>query len=419
MASDSKECRWPRILAHADMDAFYASVEQLDDPSLCGRALVVGPNSYRGVVLTASYEARQYGVKSAMPMAEARRRCPDMTIVPPRFDRYQEVSSTIMSVFENFSPQVEAISLDEAFLDMSGAEKIFGPPLRMAKQIQDAVTDATDGLTASVGIASTKYVAKVASDFNKPTGLTIVEPDDAIEWLDPMPVKRLWGAGPKTIPRLESLGLYTIGDVRRADPAWIQRHLGRAGRHFQSLANAQDPRRVARKRVARSMGSDRTLRDDVSKREDIEHYLRRSADRIGRRLRDKKYLCRGVRVKLKTTDFKSLSKQAQLTEPTDSSQILFDTGCSLLEQFERQNQYRLVGLAVYDLIRADETSQLDLFSEKGKPQALERTIDQLVKRFGDDVIKRASDIGNRGTISDVSPTLDFIDNDDFDEIDEL
>ena len=147
---------------------------------------------------------------------------------------------------------------------MSGAEKIFGPPLRMAKQIQDAVTDATDGLTASVGIASTKYVAKVASDFNKPNGLTIVEPDDAIEWLDPMPVKRLWGAGPKTIPRLESLGLYTIGDVRRADPAWIQRHLGRAGRHFQSLANAQDPRRVARKRVARSMGSDRTLRDDVS-----------------------------------------------------------------------------------------------------------------------------------------------------------
>ena len=199
----------------------------------------------------------------------------------------------------------------------------------------------------------------------------------------------------------------------------MQRHLGRAGHHFQSLANAQDPRRVARKRVARSMGSDRTLNDDISKREDIKHYLRRSADRIGRRLRDKKYLCRGVRVKLKTTDFKSLSKQAQLTEPTDSSQILFDTGCSLLEQFENQNRYRLVGLAVYDLIQADETSQLDLFSEKGKPQALERTIDQLVKRFGDDVIKRASDIGNRGTISDVSPTLDFIDNDDFDEFDEL
>ena len=419
MATDTKECGWPRILAHADMDAYYASVEQLDDSSLCGRALVVGPNSYRGVVLTASYEARQYGVKSAMPMAEARRLCPDMTIVPPRFERYQELSSTIMSVFENFSPHVEAISLDEAFLDMSGAEKIFGPPLKMAKQIQDAVTDATNGLTASVGIASTKYVAKVASDFNKPHGLTIVAPDDAIKWLDPMPVKRLWGAGPKTIPRLESLGLYTIGDVRRADPTWIQRHLGRAGSHFQSLANAQDPRRVARKRVARSMGSDRTLRDDISKRADIEHHLRRSADRIGRRLRNKKYLCRGVRVKLKTTDFNSLSKQARLAEPTDSSQILFETGCSLLEQFQHQYQYRLVGLAAYDLIQADEISQLDLFSEKGKPQALERTIDQLVKRFGNDVIKRASDIDNRGTVSDASPTLDFIDTDDFDEFDKL
>ena len=176
---------------------------------------------------------------------------------------------------------------------------------------------------------------------------------------------------------------------------------------------------MARKRVARSMGSDRTLRDDISKRADIEHHLRRSADRIGRRLRNKKYLCRGVRVKLKTTDFNSLSKQALLAEPTDSSQILFETGCSLLEQFQHQYQYRLVGLAAYDLIQADEISQLDLFSEKGKPQALERTIDQLVKRFGNDVIKRASDIDNRGTVSDASPTLDFIDTDDFDEFDKL
>ncbi len=419
MAIEVTKSGWPRILAHADMDAFYASVEQLDDPSLRGRALIVGPNSYRGVVLTASYEARQFGVKSAMPMAEARRRCPDMTIVPPRFERYQEISSTIMSVFEDFSPHVEAISLDEAFLDMSGAEQIFGPPAHMAKQIQNAVTEATNGLTASVGISSTKYVAKVASDFNKPHGLTVVAPKDAVEWLDPMPVKRLWGAGPKTIPRLESLGLYTIGDVRRADPIWIHRHLGRAGSHFQSLANARDPRRVARKRVARSMGSDRTLTDNISKREDIEYHLRRSADRIGSRLRDKNYQCRGVRVKLKTSDFKIFSRQALLTGPTDSSQILFETGCSLLDQFDHKQQYRLVGLAAYDLIREDEISQLDLFSEQGKPQALERTIDQLVKRFGNDVIKRAIDIGGRGTISTVSPTLDFIDTDEYDEVDEI
>ena len=417
MATDLAKSGWPRILAHADMDAFYASVEQLDDPTLCGRALVVGPNSNRGVVLTASYEARQYGVKSAMPMAEARRRCPDMTVVPPRFERYQELSSVIMSTFENFSPNVEAISLDEAFLDMSGAEEIFGPPASMAKQIQDAVADATNGLTASVGIASTKYVAKVASDFNKPNGLTIVAPNDAVDWLDPMPVKRLWGAGPKTVPRLERLGLFTIGDVRRADPTWIRRHLGRAGDHFQSLANAQDPRRVARRRVARSMGSDRTLLNDISKREDIEYYLKRSADRIGRRLRDKNYHCRGVRVKLKTSDFKLLSRQALLAEPTDSSQILFETGCSLLKHFDHENQYRLVGLTAYDLIKPGEVSQLDLFTGSGKPQALERTIDQLVKRFGNNVVKRAADIDNARTIADTTPTLDFIDTDELDEFD--
>jgi len=418
MATTSIKSGWPRILAHADMDAFYASVEQLDDPSLCGQALVVGPNSYRGVVLTASYEARKFGVKSAMPMAEARRRCPNMTIVPPRFERYQELSKAIMGAFENFSPNVEAISLDEAFLDMSGAEEIFGPPSSMAKQIQQAVAEATNGLTASVGIASTKYVAKVASDFNKPNGLTVVAPDDAVDWLDPMPVKRLWGAGPKTVPRLERLGLFSIGDVRRADPTWLRRHLGRAGIHFQALANAQDPRRVARRRVARSMGSDRTLLEDVSERKDIEYYLKRSADRVGQRLRDKNYLCRGVRVKLKTSDFKPLSRQALLTEPTNSSIILFETACSLLDQFEQKNQYRLVGLAAYDLIKPGETSQMDLFTEKGKPQALENTIDQLVQRFGKNVVKRAADINTVRTIADTTPTLDFIDTDELDEFDE-
>jgi DNA polymerase-4 len=394
------------------MDAFYASVEQLDNPSLRGKALIVGPNSNRGVVLTASYEARKFGVKSAMPMAEARRRCPDMTVVPPRFERYQELSARIMGAFENFSPNVEAISLDEAFLDMSGAEGIFGPPSKMAQQIQQAVSDATDGLTASVGIASTKYVAKVASDFNKPNGLTVVPPEDAVVWLDPMPVRRLWGAGPKTVPRLEQLGLFTIGDVRRADPEWLRRHLGHAGPHFQSLANANDPRPVKLRRVAKSMGSDRTLLNDIVEREDIEHYLRRSADRIGRRLREKNYHCRGVRVKLKTSDFQLLSRQALLPESTDSSDRLFEVAVDLLSQFESTNRYRLVGLAAYDLIRAGEHSQLDLFTAHGKPQALERTIDEVIRRFGKDVVKRAADLGKPRTIADTTPNLDFIEPDD-------
>ena len=177
---------WPRIIAHADMDAFYAAIEQLDDPSLRGRPLLVGPPSPRGVVLTASYEARPYGVGSAMPMAKARRLCPKAVIVPPRFDRYQEVSTTIMKVFSDFSPEVEALSLDEAFLDMTGSEQLFGNPQSIGRRLKTAIREAT-GLTASVGLSATKYVAKVASAYQKPDGLTIVPPEDAKAWLAPFP----------------------------------------------------------------------------------------------------------------------------------------------------------------------------------------------------------------------------------------
>ena len=400
---------WPRVIAHADMDAFYASVEQLDDPSLRGRELIVGPNSLRGVVLTASYEARKSGVKSAMPMAEAMRRCPGATVVPPRFDRYQEQSKAIMTAFADFSPCVEAISLDEAFIDMTGAEGIFGTPAQIARQIRDAVTDVTGGLTASVGVAATKYVAKVASDFNKPNGITVVAPEETVEWLSPLPVSRLWGAGPKTVPRFHKLGLLTIGDVRLADPVYLKQHFGNGAVHFQSLANGEDPRRVATRRKARSMGSDRTLLHDVSSRADIEQYLKRSADRVGRRLRDKGFRCGGVRVKLKTNKFKLHSRQSQLTEPSDCADHLYQVASDLLTQFEDSGPYRLVGLAAYDLTRADDPQQMDLFASNAKPKALEHAIDNCIKKFGKGAIGRAADLDASRTIADTTPTLDFID----------
>ena len=400
---------WPRVIAHADMDAFYASVEQLDDPSLRGKALIVGPNSLRGVVLTASYEARTTGVKSAMPMAEALRRCPQAVVVPPRFDRYQEQSQAIMTAFADFSPNVEAISLDEAFIDMTGASELFGDPACIATQIKEAVTDVTGGLTASVGIAATKYVAKVASDFNKPNGITVVAPQDTVAWLDPMPVSRLWGAGPKTVPRFHKIGIRTIGDVRRADSDFLAHHFGNGARHFKALAQGEDPRPVARRRSARSMGSDRTLLNDVSSREEILQYLRRSADRVGRRLRDKNYRCRGVRVKLKTNQFKLHSRQCQLTEPSDCADHLYKVAAGLLEQFDDNGPYRLVGLAAYELIRADDPLQLDLFASNKASTSLEHTIDDCIRKFGKGVIGRAADIGDARTIADTTPTLDFID----------
>ncbi|MEM7257409.1 MAG: DNA polymerase IV, partial [Pseudomonadota bacterium] len=400
---------WSRIIAHADMDAFYASVEQLDDPSLRGKPVIVGPRSQRGVVLTASYEARKFGVKSAMPAVQAVQRCPQGIFVPPRFERYQQLSAQIMQAFGNFSPVVEALSLDEAFIDMTGAEGLFGSPQQMGEQIRQAVFDATGGLTASVGVSGSKYVAKVASDFNKPNAVTVVAPRDAIEWLSPMPVSRLWGAGPKTVPRLEKIGLYTIGDVRNASDDFLRRHLGSAGLHFKRLAHAQDQRTVARRRVARSMGSDRTLEKDVSTPEEIQYYLRRSADRLGERLRRKGYCAGGVRVRLKCTRFNSYSRQVLLPQPTDNAQLLFDAGVALLPQFEHRGPYRLVGLAVYELRKADAPEQFGLqFTEEIAAQKnlrLEQTVDDIADKFGSGAMTRAGSIGKTGTVSGSTPNL--------------
>ena len=317
------ERAWPRIIAHADIDAFYAAIEQLDDPSLRGQPLLVGPPSARGVVLTASYEARPYGVGSAMPMATARRMCPSAVIVPPRFDRYQEVSAKIMSVFANFSPDVEALSLDEAFLDMTGSEQLFGDPKSIGRHLKEAVREVTGGLMASVGLSATKYVAKVASACRKPDGLTVVPPEEAKAWLAPLPVSWLWGAGPKTQARFHLLGLHTIGDVADADVKLLSTKLGSAGLHFHTLAQAEDPRPVIRRRASKSVGSEHTLDEDVRDKADIKLHLRRSADTIGRRLGKKNYAAFGVGVKLKTADFQIVTRQHRLSEPTDVAGTLF------------------------------------------------------------------------------------------------
>jgi DNA polymerase-4 len=389
------------------MDAFYAAIEQLDDPALQGRPVLVGPRSDRGVVLTASYEARPYGVGSAMPIAKARRMCPTAIIIPPRFDRYQEVSETIMRVFSDFSPDVEALSLDEAFLDMTGSEQLFGGPERMGSRLKVAIREATGGLTASVGLSATKYVAKVASACQKPDGLTVVRPEDAKAWLAPFPVFRLWGAGPKTQARLHQLGLHTIGDVAEADPLFLSAKLGSAGLHFHTLAQAEDPRPVIGRRTSKSIGSEHTLDKDVREKADIKYHLRRSADTIGRRLRKKGYVAFGVGVKLKTTDFQILTRQLRLQEPTDVAESIYSIGVDLLNHINRPGPFRLVGMVAYDLVGIDDLVQLDLFGTLVRRRRLEVAIDELVARFGTNVVHRADDLTKPPGMT--SPTLDFLD----------
>ncbi len=399
--------RWPRIVLHADMDAFYAAVEILDDPSLKDVPLLVGPPSGRGVVLTASYAARPYGVGSAMPMARARRLCPDAVIVPPRFERYTEISRRVMAVFEDFSPDVEPLSLDEAFLEMTGAERIFGSPGEMGRKLKEAVREATGGLTVSVGVSGTKYVAKVASDYRKPDGLTVVHPDEVTSFLAPLSVRALWGVGPVTGERLAALGLHKIGDISAADPAWLKRVLGEhGGNHFWRLANGLDARRVHR-RGARSIGSERTLAEDISDRAKIEEHLRGSAENIGRRLRRKDLLARGVRVKLKTASFQLMTRQRVLDPPTDVGRALYDAAIPLLDQFDHREPFRLVGMAAFDLIAPSDPMQLALFGPpKPKKRAAEEAMDAIRERFGKDAVQRAERLGKKDWSG---PNLDSFD----------
>ena len=384
---------WQRIILHADMDAFYAAVEELDDPRLRGRPLLVGPPGGRGVVLTANYAARPFGVGSAMPMAKARRLCPQAVVVPPRFERYVEMSRRIMAAFGEFTPLVEPLSLDEAFLDMSGAQGLFGAPEQMGRRVKAAVREATGGLAASVGVSGSKYVAKVASDVRKPDGLTVVPPSEARAFLAPLPVRRLWGAGPKTVARLEELGLHTVGAVAAADLVWLRSSLGLAGAHFHALARADDPRPVVPGRAAVSVGSERTLEHDVCDPATLRVYLRRSADEIARRLRRQRTTAEGVRVKLKTASFKSLSRQEHLSTPTDLAEELYAAASRLLDRFEHREPYRLVGMAAFALAR-DQPTQLGLFDPpaRRRRQRLERTLDAVARRFGSGALRRAEDL---------------------------
>lgn len=353
--------RWPRVILHADMDAFYAAVEQLDDPSLRGRPVIVGGLSGRGVVSTASYEARRYGIGSAMPMAWARRRCPHGVFLAPRFRRYQEVSAAVMSVLRSFSPVLEPLSLDEAFLDLTEAGGLPDDPVAIGRELKRAVREATGGLTVSVGLADTKYVAKVASDFRKPDGLTVVPPDRAAAFLADLPVSRLWGAGPRTVERLEALGLHTIGDVARADPATLTAALGRQGAHFHRLAHNIDPRPVVPHREPKSIGSENTLEQDVEGADAIRPHLRRAAGEVARRLRAAGVRARGVRLKLKTRGFRLVTRQTTLPTPTDDPATLFSTADALLAALAPTEPVRLVGLTAYDLTDPTDPIQLDLF----------------------------------------------------------
>ena len=358
------------VIFHVDMDAFFASVEVRDDPSLRGKPVLVGGVGNRGVVAAASYEARKFGCHSAQPMAVALRLCPQAVVIPSRFSAYSEASEIAFGVFERFSPLVEGLSIDEAFLDMTGSERLLGEPRRAAEDLRAAVREATGGLTCSVGIASVKFLSKIASGMNKPDGLTEIPPGGELRFLDELPIGKLWGVGPKAQARLQGYGIKTAGDIRRLEEATLRGWFGEHGSHLFRLSRANDPRPVTPGIGRKSVSHEDTYGTDVLGRAAIERKLLHQATRVADRLTAKKLRGRRVQLKIRDTDFKTQTRQRMLAEPTRQARVIYETACALLDGVDLdRRRFRLTGVGVGALVDDAEAGpqQLDLLAPE--PQA--------------------------------------------------
>jgi len=395
--------RHPEPILHVDMDAFYASVEQLDDPTLAGRPVAVGSPSGRGVVAAASYEARASGVRSAMPMVRARRLCPDLVVVPPRFERYHEVSERLMVVLHEVTPLVEPLSLDEAFLDVSGSVRLFGTPPEIGHAVRRRVRSEL-GLACSVGVGSTKSVAKLLSGLAKPDGLLHWPAEEVGVRLQPLAVETLWGVGPRTAERLRSFGITTVGQVAASDPSLLRRLVGDAlGAQLHDLARGVDPREVVPEQAARSVSSETTFDHDVDDPAVLERRLRSLTNTVARRLRSKGLAARTVTVKVRFSDHRDLTRSHTLARSTDRTHDLVAVACELLDAMRLDGaRVRLVGLRVSGLGEPELAAQLSLLSEGMVPAegagheegarwtALDRTADAIVERFGGPAVRFAA-----------------------------
>ncbi|MFO0828172.1 MAG: DNA polymerase IV [Phycisphaerales bacterium] len=378
---------WPRTILHVDMDAFYASVEQLDDPSLRGRPVLVGGSGRRGVVCAASYEARRFGCRSAMPMAQARALCPQAIIVKPHFDRYHECSDRLMEILESFSPLVQPLSLDEAFVDVSGSLRLFGDGVSIARTIRQRVRDEVH-LTCSVGVAPNKFVAKLASDLNKPDGLTVIAPDEVVERLAPLAIERMWGVGPVAAETFRRYGFKTFGDVQQASDETLAALFGDHGEHWKALAFGRDERPVAVERVAASVGHEQTFGEDLRTPAEVETHLAAQAEAVAGRLRRKRLKAARVTVKIRFGDFRTITRSTTLPNATDRTDVLRDEARSLFRAWASSSfrPVRLIGCTASGISTGDE--QLELFSDPRaeKRTAVDRVADAIRAKFGRDAI---------------------------------
>ena len=379
-------------ILHVDMDAFYASVELRSRPELTGLPVIVGGSSNRGVVLSATYEAREYGVRSAMPMMRARRLCPQAIVLPPTFPQYSEASTGIMEVFRAVTPLVEPLSLDEAFLDVSGAVRRLGRPRQIAEWIRARIWDEQQ-LTCTVGVASSKFVAKLASTRGKPDGLLVVPAAEIVAFLHPLPVEALWGVGEKTATALNRLGLRTVGDLAQIPVETLQRALGPGtGAHLAALAWGRDDRQVVASEPDKSIGHEETFSRDVDDPALVLREVLRLSERTAARLREQGYATRTITLKVRFADFSTLTRSRTLPEVTDSGKEIYEVGRELFQKLGLQRaRLRLVGVRAENLVASGKvTRQLTMGERESGWREADRAVDRASARFGSGSVRPAT-----------------------------
>jgi DNA polymerase-4 len=351
-----------RAILHVDMDAFFASVEVRDDPALRGKPVLVGGAGKRGVVAAASYESRRYGCRSAQPMAVALRLCPHAVVVPPRHEAYTAVSAQVFEIFERFSPLVEGLSIDEAFIDLTGTERLWGSPRSAAEAIRATVRAETE-LTCSVGISTIKFLAKIASGMHKPDGLTEIPAGSELEFLTPLPIGALWGVGPRTQERLEQRGIHTVGDLRRLGEATLVEWFGAHGQHLHRLSRADDDRAVIPDRAAKSISNEDTYQNDLVGLDEIRRHLLSQSTRVADRLVAEGLKARCVHLKLRDSAFVTETRQVTLPRATDAYREIYGAACKLLAAVETEGRrFRLTGVGVANFEAPPAAQQLDLLA---------------------------------------------------------
>lgn len=378
-----------RTIAHVDMDAFYAAVEQRDCPELRGKPVIVGgaPGA-RGVVSAASYEARQFGVRSALPTREAYRLCPHGVFLPVRMSRYAEVSHQVMALLGDFSPMVEQLSIDEAFVDLTGTERLLGPAPQVCAAIRQRIRDELQ-LTASVGLAPNKFLAKVASDLRKPDALVVVPPDQVREFLAPLSITRLWGVGPSTERRLHKLGLTTVGQLQRYDAKVLRARFGALGEHLCALAHGRDERPVVVDSGMKSISHEITFAADLRDAHVLESVLLELAEQVSWRLRRHERRARTVHLKLRFASFRTLTRSRRLPAPTELDAEIYQVARALFRLVPRREPVRLLGVGVSGLLRNRDAAQLTLFDAAEKSRRAVVAADRVREKFGAAVITRA------------------------------